>query len=138
MRAYLSIGLAVCVSFSSIHAQDSRQVSAGVDAKGVRHTWRGSLGNPPPYVSDSTKRVTIVYPYDARKARREGAGFFRLQIDLATGNVIKVTILKSTGAAILDKAALSAFRGWKFKPRTWKEIDVPVKFSLMPGSFGSR
>jgi TonB family protein len=83
-------------------------------------------------VADKTKHVSPDYPYDARKARLEGTGLFRLHINVTTGKVIKVTVLKSTGAAILDRSVLSALRRWQFKPRTWKEVDTSVTFSISP------
>jgi TonB family protein len=132
MRAYLSIGLFLYVSLSSTRAQYPLAGSAGVDAKGVRHTWDANPTKPAPYAADITKRVPPEYPFEARKARLEGAGLFRLQIDLATGKVIKATVLKSTGVVILDNSALWALRRWQFKPGTWKELDTPIAFSMSP------
>ena len=116
----------------SIFAQYPLAGSAGVDAKGVRHTWDGNPTKPPPYAADVTKRVPPDYPYEARRACLEGSGLFRLQIDVATGKVIKATVLKSTGVVILDNSALWAVRRWQFKPGTWKELDTPIAFSMSP------
>jgi TonB family protein len=57
-------------------------------------------------------------------------GIFRLTLDLKTGAVTRVTIVKSTGFLTLDRAAMAAFRRWRWKPGKWKEIDMPIRFSL--------
>jgi TonB family protein len=77
-----------------------------------------------------TKVVPPAYPYEARRARQEGLGVFRLQLDLATGRVTKATILKSTGIVMLDNSALWALRRWQVKPGRWREIEFPISFSL--------
>src|SRR5688572_31750670 len=115
MRAYLAMGLFLCVLLSSVHAQYPVAGGAGVDAKGVRHTWNANRTKRAPYFTDITKRVPPDYPFEARRARLEGSGLFRLQIDLATGKVIKATVLKSTGVVVLDNSALWALRRWQFK-----------------------
>ena len=133
MRAHLIISIFLSVSIASIHAQSpTLSGSAGVDAKGVRHTWNANPTKRPPYAADITKRVPPDYPYEARKARLEGAGLFRVQIDLVTGKVIRAKVLKSTGEVILDNSALWALRRWQFKPGTWKELDTPIVFSMSP------
>ena len=58
---------------------------------------------------------------------------FRLTLDLKTGTVSKVTVLQSTGAAMLDASAIEAFRRWQWKPGKWKEIDMPITFTMRPG-----
>ena len=46
-------------------------------------------------------------------------------------------MLQSTGYQVLDKAALDAFRQWRFKPHTVSAIRIPVGFSLRFTSFGA-
>jgi TonB family protein len=119
------------IPVSSIVAeQPARQGSAAVDAKGVRHTWGTEWGEHPPWRADVTKIVPPAYPYEARRARQEGLGVFRLQLDLATGKVTKATVLKSTGIVTLDNSALWALRRWQVKPGRWREIEFPISFSL--------
>lgn len=125
----------VCLGIpaSSIVAiQPMPQGSAAVDAKGVRHTWITEWGKRPPWQADLTKMVPPAYPYEARRARQQGSGVFRLQLDLATGRVTKATVLKSTGIAMLDNSALWALRRWQSKPGRWREIEFPISFSLSP------
>jgi TonB family protein len=111
---------------------------AGVDSKGVRHTWGANSklvftekdhSTKPPDRVVITKRVWPDYPFEARNWRLEGAGLFRVQIDLGTGKVVKAAVLRSTGHVILDNSVLSALRRWQFKPGTWKEVDIPFSFS---------
>jgi TonB family protein len=97
--------------------------NTAIDAKGKRHTWSQA---------DIVKVVPPAYPYEVRKARLEGAGLFRLQLDLVTGKVTKATILKSTGEVILDNNALWALRRWQFKPGRWREVEVPLTFTMSP------
>src|SRR4051794_9406165 len=73
----------------------SVETSAGVDASGVHHTWTTDRGKPAPWQSDVTKLIPPDYPYVARRSKQEGSGLFRLEIELATGKVSKVVILKS-------------------------------------------
>lgn len=121
------------VPASSIVAeQPMAKGSAGVDAKGVRHTWDAGSTKQSPWEADIAKLVPPEYPYQARKYRQEGSGLFRLQFDLATGKVIKATVLRSTGVVMLDNKALWALRRWQMKPGRWRELDVPISFSLSP------
>lgn len=118
---------------SAGHAQQPMLVgSAAVDAKGVRHTWDASSTKRPRASADLTKMVPPEYPYEARKSRQEGVGLFRIQLDLATGKVTKVTVLKSTGVVMLDNSAQWALRRWQMKPGRWRELDVPMAFTLSP------
>ena len=70
------------------------------------------------------------YPREDRGLRHEGEGFFRVAIDPKTGVPTQVSVLKSTGYARLDVAAITALRRWRWKPGTWKEVDLPVKFTM--------
>ena len=102
---------------------------AAVDANGVRHTWDASSTKRPPGIADLTKLVKPEYPYEARKARQKGGGLFRVQLDLTTGKVTKITVLKSTGVVILDNIVhLWALRRWQIKPARWRELDVQRTF----------
>ncbi|MDQ6859791.1 MAG: TonB family protein, partial [Verrucomicrobiota bacterium] len=56
------------------------------------------------------------YPYEARRQRLTGSGVAVLLIDPASGAVANVSIVRSTGSPILDNAAISGFRRWRFRP----------------------
>jgi len=108
---------------------DDRESSA-VDAKGVRHRSSDYARKQPPWVLNALKTVAPEYPYAERMRRHTGSGLFRILVDLKTGSVVKVTMIKSTGFRALDNSAVDSFRRWRWKPGTWKEIDLPITFRL--------
>lgn len=57
-------------------------------------------------------------------------GVVLLDVDYDSGRVIKTSMLKSTGSAILDKAAVDAFRKYRAKPRTFRRFTVPITFRV--------
>lgn len=59
-----------------------------------------------------------------------GEGKYRLEIDPKNGNVTSVTIVKSTAHKILDNAAISALRRWRFRAHSPPAIIVPVDFNV--------
>jgi len=133
--------VAACVLPITAHARGSsaylsRQVpsSNAVDAKGVRYYGKNYPGRVPPWLADRTRAIGPEYSYHDRRYRNEGAGLFRLSLDLKTGLVSKVEILRSTGFRTLDNSALFALRQWSWKPGKWKEIDMPVSFRMGSGS----
>ncbi len=84
-----------------------------------------------PWQRDVVLMVKPIYPHDEHSwSIREGRGIFRLFIDESTGKVTRVNVLKSTRYGVLDGAAIRALRQWRLKPKTWKQIDVPVTFKL--------
>jgi TonB family protein len=70
------------------------------------------------------------YPYRARRRGEEGTGVFRLTIDLKTGAVHDLAVLHSTAVAELDESALTALRGWRWKPGAWKSVEVEFIFTI--------
>lgn len=70
------------------------------------------------------------YPYAAREGWLEGEGLFLLRFDPANGVAREVSVIRSTGHAVLDQAAVSALRQWKIKPHTYEKIKVPINFEL--------
>jgi TonB family protein len=103
--------------------------SAAIDAKGVAYLGTQYQG-PPPWMDDVIHSVTPDYPYRARAVRQQGTGLYRLILDLKTGAVIRVTIIRSTGFGKLDDSVIAALRQWRWKPGKWKEIGLPVTFTL--------
>jgi len=73
------------------------------------------------------------YPYEARRRRLQGTGLLLIEINGATGEVIGANMAVSTGHPMLDRAAVTAFRQWRFKPGTPKQIKTPITFTLSPG-----
>lgn len=103
---------------------------AAVDSKGVPYLGEKFPGRLTPWMVDRIKSIAPDYPYQEQARRHQGVGYFKLILDLKTGSVTKVAILKSTGFATLDACAVAAFRQWRWKPGKWKVIEEPVRFSL--------
>jgi TonB family protein len=71
------------------------------------------------------------YPDEAGDKRLSGIGTAVLLVDVETGVVRDAVIARSTGHAILDNAAVSAFRRWRFKPGAAPpKVRVPISFSV--------
>lgn len=73
------------------------------------------------------KKYTPAYPYEARRARMQGRGVFRMYID-ENGVVTRIGVMKSTGYKILDINAAYGLMHWKAKPGHRREVDMPVTF----------
>jgi TonB family protein len=69
------------------------------------------------------------YPQEAREKKWTGLGSAALQINSRTGRVENVALTRSTGHAILDEAALRAYRRWVFLPNTISHAEVPIIFN---------
>lgn len=70
------------------------------------------------------------YPDEARRSRSTGDGAVRLTIDPQSGRVIETTIVRSTGRAVLDQAALAGFRRWRFRPGAPSSVQCPITYTL--------
>ncbi|HJT81455.1 MAG TPA: TonB family protein [Chthoniobacterales bacterium] len=105
---------------------------SAVDKSGKQFTYRQFPQPVPLWTKDVTKAVKPEYPYEERKRKHTGIGMFRLEIDVETGKVRRVTVIKSTKYNRLDEAAKNALVGWRFRPNTWKELSLPVDFALPP------
>ena|SRR5947209_5545432 len=125
-----------CVSLPrSSHALASSAYLANtgtraVDAKGVRHNGADYPRKHPPWLDDIVKDLAPEYPYWDRAQRHQGVGWFQLTLDLKTGAVTNVSIIKSTGFRSLDNCAIRAFRSWRWKNGKWKLVEMPVTFEL--------
>jgi hypothetical protein len=102
-------------------------IGYAIDAKGARYPnafcVRDTLSAPRPqypYLSSTVGDSAAWARYP------KGNGLYRLQIDLKTGCVTRVTIIKSTGTVGLDSVSTNAFAQWAFKPGKWKEVIIPT------------
>src|SRR5438477_7305189 len=75
------------------------------------------------------------YPYEARSRKITGSGVCVVQVDAASGNVTGGSMTQSTGSPILDNAALTAFRQWRFRPGTVSEVKIPITFTMTGASY---
>lgn len=75
------------------------------------------------------------YPEIARRQGVEGTVILSVKV-LVDGRTGEVSVKRSSGDPLLDEAAVTAARDWRFLPATqgskpvdaW--VDVPVKFEL--------
>jgi TonB family protein len=62
--------------------------------------------------------LKMVKPERSREAERRGltgSGHFLMKVDVKTGLVTSVTVVKSTGHRELDDSAIEALRQWRFQ-----------------------
>jgi len=97
-----------------------------------------------PGKSEPAKAVMVTaprpkYPSSARKKGLTGAGVFVLHLDPYSGIVKSVHTEKSTGVALLDHSAITAFQRWRFKPNgMWTtRVKIPITFT-QTGAANSR
>jgi periplasmic protein TonB len=83
-----------------------------------------------PWQKDLIQSATPEYSRAERAARHQGRGVFHLTVDAQTGLVRDVTVRQSTGYSTLDAAAVAALKQWRFRPGSWKQVDIPVTFRL--------
>ena len=87
-------------------------------------------------VSMSTAKASAIsaprpeYPYEARRTKTTGSGVCVMTIDTASGAVTSAEMAQSTGSPILDNAATSAFRRWRFKPGGFSKVRTPITFTM--------
>ena len=70
------------------------------------------------------------YPYQARSRRITGTGVCVVEVDAGSGSVTRASMALSSGKPVLDKAALSAFRQWRFKPGSVSKVRIPITFTM--------
>src|SRR6059058_1020453 len=75
------------------------------------------------------------YPYEARAKRITGSGVIIADVDSASGDVTSASVSKSTGSSILDDAAVSAFKRWRFRPGSVSKVTIPITFTLTGASY---
>ena len=116
-----------CVALSAATQAATVVVSSAIDANGVRHSASDYPKGSVPWVHDQVRTLALKYP--PRASHYEGEGLFRVVLDLRSGSVAKVTVLKSTGFKALDDSAIAYLSQWRWRPGKWKEIYMPVKFT---------
>lgn len=107
--------------------------------KTPQHTTE-SIGSQNAFVAPSSVAAYLRNPkpaYPAMALRRGMQGLVLLLVKVSDrGEPLTVTIKKSSGFMLLDKAALKAVRAWRFAPATRggrsvaAGVEVPIRFSL--------
>jgi protein TonB len=75
------------------------------------------------------------YPYEARARKITGSGVITVSVDPASGSVTDASVTQSIGNPILDDAAVSTFRRWKFRPGSVSKVRIPITFTLTGASY---
>jgi len=72
-----------------------------------------------------------VYPLHAKKRGYEGIVILEVLVT-KEGNAGKVSVFKSSRYSLLDEAAVSSVKKWRFEPgkRGDKEVDMPVNIPI--------
>jgi TonB family protein len=69
------------------------------------------------------------YLYQARSRHITGTGVCVVEVDPGSGSVTSASMASSIGNPILDNAATSAFRQWRFKPGSVSKVRIPITFT---------
>ncbi|MGR6861622.1 TonB family protein [Aliivibrio salmonicida] len=75
------------------------------------------------------------YPRIAQRKGIEGIALYEIWLN-ENGKQVKQQLITSSGASVLDEAALNAIRDWKFSPQVINgqaiahRVQIPVRFSL--------
>jgi TonB family protein len=76
------------------------------------------------------------YPYEARRNKITGSGVVLITIDPKSGDVTSAEMAQSTGSPILDNAATSAFRRWRFKPGHYQRfLRLPITYTMSGATY---
>lgn len=110
--------------------RNARQPAAPIRPRGL--SGFVSSGNPRTCALSAPRPE---YPYEARSRHATGSGVALVTVDPASGNVTEATMEQSIGNAILDNAAVSAFKRWRFKPGTVAKVRIPITFDLTGASY---
>lgn len=78
---------------------------------------------PPDFTADYLNNPAPRYPVESRRLREQGTVTIRVLVS-PEGSVQEIKLADSSGHSRLDKAALSAVRGWRFAPA--KQAGKPV------------
>jgi TonB family protein len=123
MRLWQTIVLVGCVLLAAPLSISAREATA---------KWsdgRTSTLTDEQLVGNTTAAPGAPYPEEAQKTKTTGTGVYELRID-AAGKITSVAIVKSSGSAVLDKAATTTFKKWRFKPNVFRSVRIPVSWSV--------
>ncbi len=130
MKIY-SRWLVVCIAVAAIttgYAKADDERSGGWATTVTGKTFTFAQQKKAPWFKDALKRTPVQYPVSEGGTIRQGSGMFHVSIDPKSGSVRNVTASKSTGFVVLDNAAIESLRHRRWRPGTWKEVELPVVF----------
>lgn len=76
-----------------------------------------------------------VYPAVARQRKQEGTAIIQVELS-ASGSTERISLVRSSGFPLLDRAALQAVKRWQFLPKQINgigmahQVRIPVRFQL--------
>ncbi|MDD9157029.1 energy transducer TonB [Aliivibrio sp. S4TY2] len=116
--------------------------------KTEKHVEKESTAEPVASKSGATEKPQLVqkpsflkrpnaprYPRIAQRKGIEGTALYEIWLN-ENGKQIKQELITSSGAQVLDEAALNAIRDWQFSPQVINgqaiahRVQIPVRFSL--------
>lgn len=95
--------------------------------------------HPPDWQAAYANNPKPTYPPAARRMGHEGTVFLTVDVT-EQGGVEQVTVQKSSGFDLLDRAAIAAVKGWHFLPAQRNghpvaaRVTVPIRFQLQQES----
>ena len=101
-----------------------------VETEARQQQVAGSAESRPPRPLSNTPPE---YPREAIRRRLEGTVKLRIQV-AASGHVLSVSVVTSSGYSVLDESALKAIRLWKFSPRL-RDGEPVASTEVMPVRF---
>jgi TonB family protein len=109
----------VRIPFEFTHRPESEFVHSSPSADSI----------PEPRKGDVIYAPRPEYPYKARDHFSQGRGMFILRVR-PNGTAARVEIEDSTGAPLLDQAAIAAYSKWRFKPGRVTAVRIPTQFTM--------
>ena len=120
-------------------------VAAAAPAIAAPAPTNGGSASPPPGRSEEgpgtlslpqyRSNPAPVYPESARRQRQEGVVWLAVEVS-ERGEALAVAVGQTSGHSVLDEAAMTAVRDWKFVPARQgprpvaARVEVPVRFRL--------
>jgi protein TonB len=107
---------------SAVAGKDATTQKGGGDGEALK--LPGYFLNPPP-----------PYPALARREKQEGVVLLDVNVD-ARGRVAALSVAKTSGFPLLDQAALTSVKNWRFKAARMaglaveSSVQIPIRFQL--------
>ncbi|KAA5604457.1 energy transducer TonB [Roseospira marina] len=102
---------------------DRPATTATAGAQGALAAGSGDPHHPPGYTLGSARNPAPTYPQQARRLGQEGTVVLSVRV-LPDGAADQVTITRSSGYGLLDRAAARTVEGWRFRPA--RRAGIPV------------